>query len=81
LEVSLIQKVKNNLRMVHQTVIKSHHLLKKREGIFEILSSLYRDEKYQSFINLSVIQVEGLFYDFCLILNDEIEFDNLGTLI
>lgn len=61
-------------------VIKSHHLLKKREEIFETLSSLYRDEKYQSFINLAVIQVEGLFYDFCLILNDEIEFDNLGTL-
>lgn len=47
--------------------IKNHHILVKREEIFEILYELYKSSKYQSFINLAVIQVEGLFYDFCLI--------------
>ncbi|MDI3095022.1 hypothetical protein QJ133_28260 [Priestia megaterium] len=62
------------------TGIKNHHVLEKRNEIFETLESLYTAQKYQTFINLAVIQVEGLFYDFCLILNDEIEFDSPGTL-
>lgn len=60
--------------------VNSHHVLCKRKEIFESLYHLYKQEKYQTFINLAVIQVEGLFYDFCLILNDEIESDNFGTL-
>ncbi|WP_411740096.1 hypothetical protein [Peribacillus sp. S4] len=68
----LLDKVMNSIR--------NHHVLKKREEIFETLFDLYKDEKYQSFVNLAVIQVEGLFYDFCFILNDENEIDSPGTL-
>ncbi|WP_456318449.1 hypothetical protein [Priestia megaterium] len=60
--------------------IKAHHVLKKRDEIFETLNNLYTEQKYQSFVNLAVIQVEGLFYDFCYILNDEKEVDQPGTL-
>lgn len=60
--------------------IRNHHVLIKREEIFDTLNSLYKAERYQSFINLAVVQVEGLFYDFCFILNDEIEVENVGTL-
>lgn len=60
--------------------IRSHHVLIKREEIFDTLVSLYKAERYQSFINLAVVQVEGLFYDFCFILNDEIEVESFGTL-
>ena len=60
--------------------IKGHHVLIKRDEIFDTLNNLYVEQKYQSFINLAVIQVEGLFYDFCYILNDENEVDQPGTL-
>ncbi|APU87075.1 hypothetical protein [Clostridium botulinum] len=64
--------------------IANHHLFIKRKEIFETLYDLYNHEKFESFINLAVIQIEGLFYDFCLILNDEKEIENIdeniGTL-
>lgn len=60
--------------------IKAHHVLIKRYEIFETLNNLYKEQKYQPFVNLAVIQVEGLFYDFCYILNDENEVDQPGTL-
>ncbi|WP_434284603.1 hypothetical protein [Clostridium botulinum] len=64
--------------------IINHHLFIKRKEIFETLYDLYNHEKFESFINLAVIQIEGLFYDFCLILNDEKEIENIdeniGTL-
>lgn len=60
--------------------VQGHHRLKNRTEIFETLYRLYEDELYQSFINLAVIQIEGLFYDFCVVINDEQEIDNMGTL-
>lgn len=60
--------------------VEGHHRLKNRIEIFETLYRLYEDGLYQSFINLAVIQIEGLFYDFCIVINDEQEIDNMGTL-
>lgn len=77
LELNIIQ---NGLLEKILSGVNSHHVLWKRKEIFESLYHLYGQEKYQTFINLAVIQVEGLFYDFCLILNDEIESNNFGTL-
>lgn len=60
--------------------IEGHHRLKNRVEIFDTLCKLYEDGLYQSFINLAVIQIEGLFYDFCVVIDDEQEIDNMGTL-
>ena len=43
------------------------------------LVSLYKEEHYQSFLSLGLIQIEGLFYDICSIKYGEKE--NAGTLV
>lgn len=78
-DMNYIIKHENLLKKV-LTGIQSHHVLIKREEIFNTLNALYETERYQSFINLAVLQVEGLFYDFCFILNDEVVAENVGTL-
>lgn len=60
--------------------IESHYRLKNRREIFLTLYKLFKNRKYQSFINLAVNQIEGLFYDLCVIINDEQETDYMGTL-
>ncbi len=60
--------------------VESHHRLKNRKEIFETLYGLYENGLYQSFINLAVIQIEGLFHDLCVVINDEKETNNMGTI-
>ncbi|KEI84128.1 hypothetical protein N493_19755 (plasmid) [Clostridium botulinum B2 433] len=82
-DIDLIIKEKKVFQKIMNNII-NHHLFIKRKEIFETLYDLYNREKFESFINLAVIQIEGLFYDFCLILNDEKEIENIdeniGTL-
>ena len=59
--------------------VSGNYHLKRREEIFETLSELFRAKKYQSFIALGLIQLEGLFYDYCQIKYGEKE--NQGTLV
>lgn len=65
--VTILERVSNNFH------------LKKRQEIFETLNTLFSQEKYQSFITLGLIQVEGLFDDYCQIIFGEGE--NKGTLV
>lgn len=47
--------------------IKTHNVLNKRLEVFNTLKYLYEHEQWQSFISLAVLQIEGLFYDCCMI--------------
>lgn len=59
--------------------VSSNYHLKRREEIFNTLSELFSSKKYQSFIALGLIELEGLFYDYCQIKYGEKE--NQGTLV
>lgn len=59
--------------------VSSNYHLKRREEIFNALSELFSSKKYQSFIALGLIELEGLFYDYCQIKYGEKE--NQGTLV
>jgi hypothetical protein len=61
-----------------QRVSNNYHLSRRSE-VFETLKELFDQKKYQSFIALGLIQIEGLFYDYCIIHYGESE--NQGTLI
>ena len=49
---------------IKETVETNYHLSKRKE-IFETLNELLSSKKYQSFITLGLIQIEGLFDDYC----------------
>lgn len=66
------------LDIIVQTV-KENYQLNKRGEIFQDLNELFQNEHYQSFMNLGLLQIEGLFYDFCLMKYGRKE--NMGTLI
>ena len=59
--------------------VTNDYNLHKRQEIFETLNSLFMEGKYQSFITLGLIQIEGLFDDYCQIRFGE--SDNQGTLV
>jgi len=59
--------------------VTNDYNLHKRQEIFETLNSLFSEGKYQSFITLGLIQIEGLFDDYCQIRFGESE--NQGTLV
>lgn len=59
--------------------VTNDYNLHKRQEIFETLSNLFSEGKYQSFITLGLIQIEGLFDDYCQIRFGESE--NQGTLV
>lgn len=61
--------------------IKYNHYLSKRSEMFETLVSLYSQNKYQTFIALAVIQLEGLFYDCCSIIDEKELGNKAGTLV
>ena len=52
--------------------IEVHNLMCRRVEIFDTLKYLYDAEKWQSFVALAILQIEGLFFDCCnaLKLND-----------
>ncbi len=60
---------------------KEHYLLSEKEEILSILLGLYQYEKYQAFVSLGAIQVEGLFYDFCSLINGGTRKSEEGTMI
>lgn len=66
------------MKRILERVSNNYHL-KKRQEIFETLNELFTQKKYQSFITLGLIQVEGLFDDYCQIRFGEGE--NKGTLV
>lgn len=73
--------VREKLPEYLSNMIARNYLISKRSEIFNTLNSLYNEGKYQSFISLAVLQIEGLFHDLC-VLNDEKDFlDNTGTLV
>lgn len=59
--------------------VTNDYNLHKRQEIFETLNDLFSEGKYQSFITLGLIQIEGLFDDYCQIRFRESE--NQGTLV
>ncbi len=59
--------------------VSNDYNLHKRQEIFETLNTLFSEGKYQSFITLGLIQIEGLFDDYCQIRFGESE--NQGTLV
>lgn len=61
--------------------IRYNHHLSRRNEIFETLTSLFNQNKYQSFIALSVLQLEGLFYDCCSIIAKKELGNKAGTLV
>lgn len=61
--------------------VKQTYHLSHRAEIFKTLIALYNNGDYQSYISLAVIQLEGIFYDCCTILNQREVKENFGTLI
>lgn len=59
--------------------VSNNYHLNKRKEIFETLVELFAGKKYQSFITLGLIQIEGLFDDYCQIRFGESQ--NQGTLV
>lgn len=60
-------------------IVKDNYHLSKRKEIFETLNDLLASKKYQSFITLGLIQIEGLFDDYCRLKFGE--NNSQGTLI
>lgn len=56
---------KNDLLNELISKVEKHNLLNRRKEIFETLKLLYDTEKWESFINLGILQIEGLFFDCC----------------
>lgn len=67
----------NVIKRILGRICSCYHLIKRQE-IFETLAILFAEEKYQSFNALGVLQVEGLFDDYCEIRFGESQ--NHGTL-
>lgn len=76
-----LKKVADEKNIVSEILnrVSSNYHLKRREEIFNTLSELFSSKKYQSFIALGLIELEGLFYDYCQIKYGEKE--NQGTLV
>lgn len=61
--------------------IEVHNVMKRRLEVFDTLKVLYTDKKWQSFISLAILQIEGLFYDCCNVLNIKGISGSAGTLV
>lgn len=61
------------------TRVVNNYYLNKRKDLFKTLVSLYEEKSYQAFIALGLLQLEGIFYDYCLVKFGDIE--NMGTLV
>ena len=70
----------NCIQFIAEKVSGTYHLFHRKE-LFNTLVSLYNAGEYQSYIALAVIQLEGIFYDCCTILNQREAKQNFGTLI
>lgn len=76
---SLIRE--NDMLAKLRGMIEAHNVTNKRLEIFDTMENLYSKKKWQSFISLAILQIEGLFYDYCKILNEGKFSGNAGTLV
>jgi hypothetical protein len=61
--------------------IEVHNIMHRRLEVFNTLKLLYAEKKWQSFISLAILQIEGLFYDCCNVLNINELSGSAGTLV
>lgn len=61
--------------------IEGHNVMNRRLEVFDTMKTLYATQKWQSFISLAVLQIEGLFYDCCKVLNSDTLSGTAGTLV
>lgn len=77
-EIHRIVESNKLMTMMYQR-IKNDFYLHKRNEVFNVLDQLFTEQKYLAFITLAVVQLEGMFYDLCLIkFGDQ---KNMGTLV
>ena len=72
-KVEIARMITENNVLEHlRSQIEVHNLMCRRLEIFDTLKYLYDEEKWQSFVALAILQIEGLFFDCCnaLKLND-----------
>ena len=58
----------NNVLDYLYSRVEVHNIMCRRLEIFDTLKYLYEREKWQSFISLAILQIEGLFFDCCNVL-------------
>lgn len=80
IELSKIVK-ENNVLDYLCGKIEVHNIMNRRLEIFNTLKTLYEGEKWQSFISLAILQIEGLFYDCCNVLKVNGLSGLAGTLV
>ncbi|HEY8889657.1 MAG TPA: hypothetical protein VIM70_05345 [Clostridium sp.] len=61
--------------------VSSNHYLSRRIEIFDTLVELFNEKKYQAFVAIAVIQLEGVFYDCCSIMAKKELGNKAGTLV
>lgn len=61
--------------------VEVHNVMNKRLEIFDTMRTLYNQQKWQSFISLAVLQIEGLFYDCCTVMNVKTLSRTAGSLV
>lgn len=59
--------------------VERNYYLYQRKDTFVALKSMFDEKRYQAFIALGLLQLEGIFYDFCIVKYGE--KDNMGTLV
>jgi hypothetical protein len=47
--------------------VSSNYHVRERKEIFDAMATLFKEEKYLTFITMAIIQIEGLFYDLACI--------------
>lgn len=73
--------VENNVLDYLCERIEVHNIMKRRLEVFNTLKILYAEKKWQSFISLAILQIEGLFYDCCNVLKNNELSGSAGTLV
>lgn len=80
IELNRMVKENNVLEYLCERV-EVHNIMNRRLEVFNTLENLYAEEKWQSFISLAILQVEGLFYDCCNVLGINELGGSAGTLV
>ncbi|MEG0722119.1 MAG: hypothetical protein RR446_10285 [Lachnospiraceae bacterium] len=61
--------------------VEVHNVMSRRLEIFDTMKYLYKQEKWQSFIALAILQIEGLFFDCCNVLKVQDLSKTAGTFV
>jgi hypothetical protein len=80
IELSRMVSENNVLDYLYER-IEVHYIMNRRLEVFNTLKNLYAEKKWQSFISLAILQIEGLFYDCCNVLNINELSGSSGTLV